>query len=219
VTNFYYADLQEYDVTQRYKTVTVSQTTWLPVAIREHQVTLGRVQDFYYQISGLQLNVPFAVDLTGYTPQLSVQSNNPASIPSSVSAFPFILKSFGGDFLSLNAVRGKIVLLDFWEVWCGNCIESLTKVEALYKKFHRQGLEVYGITHDSAQIAPAVKLVQKLQLSYPNLIGTTETKIKYGINAFPIYVLIDRDGRIVMKVAGYSTKLETMIKELLTKEN
>jgi hypothetical protein len=62
-------------------------------------------------------------------------------------------------------------------------------------------------------------LVQKLQLSYPNLIGTTETKIEYGINALPGYVLIDRDGRIVMKVDGYSTKLETMIKELLTKEN
>ena len=212
-----YADLTAYNVTRRRKTLTISKTTWLPTAIREHQETLGRVQDLYYQISGLQLNVPLDLDLSGYSLQTLESPAVAANTPTQVTAFPFTLKSFAGRDISLEAAKGRVVLLDFWEVWCGPCIESMPKVEALYQKFHSQGLDVYGITHDSAQIAPARKLVRKFQFTFPTLIGNRDTKTKYAISSLPTYILIDRGGNIVMTTNGYSTALEGGIKELLAK--
>jgi len=141
----------------------------------------------------------------------------PVSAAVPATAFPFMLNSFSGDKVSLSAAKGKIVLIDFWEVWCGPCIESLPKVEALYQEFHADGLEVYGITHDSAQLAPARKLVAKFRISFPVLIGTAETKINYKIDALPTYLLIDREGRIIKSTAGFDTALEDKIKELLVK--
>ncbi len=214
---FNYADLTEYDVTQRRKIITIDKTTFLPTAVREHQLTLGRVQDLYYKVKELKLNAPLEIDLSGYTLQMPKQSASAAITPALATAFPFTLKSFGGPSVSLESAKGKIVLLDFWEVWCGPCIESLPKIDALYKKFHGQGLEIYGITHDSAQIAPARKLAQKFKLSFPTLIGTSETKTLYGIISLPTYMLIDAAGRIVMTTTGYSAELDARIKELLTK--
>ena len=214
---FYYADLTAYDVMRRRKTVTINPNTWLPIAVREHQETFGRVQDLYYQVSDLRMNIPFNISLSNYALQTKSAPMIPVSAAVPATAFPFMLNSFSGDKVSLSAAKGKIVLIDFWEVWCGPCIESLPKVEALYQEFHADGLEVYGITHDSAQLAPARKLVAKFRISFPVLIGTAETKINYKIDALPTYLLIDREGRIIKSTAGFDTALEDKIKELLVK--
>lgn len=57
-------------------------------------------------------------------------------------AADFRLPDFYGATMTLMEKRGKVILLDFWEVWCGPCLESMPKIDELYVEFRSSGLEV-----------------------------------------------------------------------------
>ena len=111
--------------------------------------------------------------------------------------------------------KGKLVLLDFWEVWCGPCMESMPKVQQFYEKYKSKGLEVYGVVHEKEHLDVARQLVQKRKISFPMLLGDEQSKRKYSIDGVPLYVLINREGKIVMVSQGFSPLLEEEIQKNL----
>jgi thiol-disulfide isomerase/thioredoxin len=63
--------------------------------------------------------------------------------------FPdFNEKDMDGKPLSIARFKGKVVLVDFWAVWCGPCIAELPHVLSAYKKYHADGFEIIGISLD-----------------------------------------------------------------------
>jgi thiol-disulfide isomerase/thioredoxin len=60
------------------------------------------------------------------------------------------LKDLSGRGVSLNALKGKVVLVDFWASWCAPCREELPVLEALYKKYRAQGFEVVAVNQDKS---------------------------------------------------------------------
>jgi len=118
------------------------------------------------------------------------------------AAANFKLKSLGGREYSLQALRGKVVLLDFWATWCGPCKKDLPALERLHQEFKNQGLVLLGFNVGEDQDVVS-KFLATTKLSYPIVLtagtGTTQS---YSVAAYPTVVLIDREGTIVFYHVG-----------------
>ncbi len=108
----------------------------------------------------------------------------------------FTYVSYDGKNINLASLKGKYVLLDFWESWCGYCILALPKIKKVYADFHSKGLEVVGVTTEN--FSKMEKLIAANELPYPNLKADDRILKKYDINARPNYVLIDKEGKILI---------------------
>jgi thiol-disulfide isomerase/thioredoxin len=220
-----YADYKSEDVIRRYKTLTIDKTTFLPIAMRSHQETLGKVQDLYYHINEIHINdslfnYDFSLPiLKDYQQEIHTKNAQaPIFALKDKNAPQFILNSLVNSNIPINLInyKGKAVLLDFWEVWCGPCIASMPKVQHLYDVYKDKGLQVFGIINDTKQLEPSRLMIKNKNLSFPMLIGNVQLKKDYRLDgAVPLYVLINKSGQISFISQGYSTEMETAIKKAI----
>ncbi len=111
----------------------------------------------------------------------------------------------GNDFISssrvsLNEMRGKYVLLDFWAVWCGPCRMEIPNLKELYRKTSREKFEIIGIVGDSP--ADALReLIGNDSIMWPQIVSNDSVKIKesFGIHSYPTSLLLDPEGIIIAK--------------------
>lgn len=141
----------------------------------------------------------------------------------------------GGEPTTLENLRGKVVLLDFWATWCGPCISTFPRLREWHKKYGGNDFTIVGVTKyygnaDGKPMTPLQELdylgtfKQKHKLPYAFAIAEgPEDSSKYGINAYPTTVLLDRRGIVryigIGAGAEESENLEDMIKKLIKEEN
>lgn len=221
VLKMVYPDNKEYDVTNRYKIVFIDRKTGLPDEEINHLVVLDKVQDQHIKIKDLQINqkpAGFLFDnkdfLATHTQEVrapggGLQKLVGQDIPS------FSLTSFTGEKVSSEDLKGKAVLLDFWAVWCGPCMASMPKVEALYQKYKDKGLMVAGVMIEENELQPAKLWIEKHKASFTMLVGNEKLKQDFKVNGIPLYILIDKSGKISFVREGYTDEMEQAIKKLL----
>ncbi len=128
-----------------------------------------------------------------------------------------------GTMLSLNDVKGKITILDFWAAWCGPCRKENPNVVKVYNKYHDKGLEIIGVSLDgnNRQQDPKtawLKAIEDDKLTWhhvSNLSYFNDPIAKaYGISSIPATFILDEDGKIIAKnLRGQA--LEDKMAELL----
>lgn len=128
-------------------------------------------------------------------------------------ALPFSYASTAGQKIKLADYKGKYVLLDFWESWCGYCILAIPQIETLYHTYKSKGLQVLGITTEN--LAQIKKIIERNKLSYPTLAGDTTILKQYKIEGRPTYVLINPAGNIVNYSTGNLEAIEKDLQRLL----
>jgi RNA polymerase sigma factor (sigma-70 family) len=106
---------------------------------------------------------------------------------------------FNSPPLRLEALHGKVVLLDFWATWCGPCVADLPQVQTAHDVFADRGLVVVGIHHNSVPAKDVEAFLKKRRLTFAVGLDNPEglTCGRYNVNAFPTKVLIGRDGKIL----------------------
>ena len=136
----------------------------------------------------------------------------------------FELEDVNGSKVSLDDFEGKVVILDFWAVWCGPCQVSLPLFQSLADKYGSRGLEVIGL-HVEDRTPPTDEIKQYLEdrnVKYTHLISTWEVDEAFMVYAMPTTYVLDRRGRIQKRHVGFNPRttpqsLERDVLEILSK--
>ena len=140
-------------------------------------------------------------------PALSLEKMAPA----------FTVTALDGSTFNLDAMGGRVVLIDFWATWCGPCNEELPHMKKIAKEFAGQPLVIISVSWDSDE-ATWKDFIHKNEMTWvqyrdaDHRLGNT-----FGINAIPHYFTIDSDGVLTSEMLGEGSNVEGKLKKLIAR--
>ncbi|WP_240795432.1 thiol-disulfide oxidoreductase ResA [Aquibacillus halophilus] len=130
----------------------------------------------------------------------------------------FELKQMNGDkqSLTLDELKGKGVMLNFWATYCKPCEEEMPYMEALYPEYKDKDVEIVAVSLDATELV-IDRFIDKYELSFPVLHDNKGQVLnRYNIGPLPTTFFINEDGIVVEKVAGALTldRLDGYLKQI-----
>ena len=159
----------------------------------------------------LQADMPeskYATDFSKMVSSIEQQITQSQAQPSSpiligAQAPEISLPGPDGKVRSLSAMKGKVVLLDFWASWCRPCRMANPHVVEMYNKYKSKGFDVFSVSLDRPGQKDAwVAAIQQDGLVWDNHVSDLQywnsaPAGTYGVRSIPSTFLIDREGKIV----------------------
>jgi thiol-disulfide isomerase/thioredoxin len=124
-------------------------------------------------------------------------------------AFNFDVEDIAGNRVSKKALRGKVVIVDFWGTWCPPCKMEIPHFVALDREFRDKGLQVVGMSEergdsDEENAATVRDFCKSEGVTYPCALATEKIKDQIpDFEGFPTTLFLDRTGRVRLQVTGY----------------
>jgi peroxiredoxin len=117
----------------------------------------------------------------------------------------FTLTDLEGKPWTLRALRGKVVMVNFWATWCPPCRKEIPDLEALYQRFRSQGLVILGISdEDAAKVRP---FGERFGMTYPILLDPGDNVNKlFAVEGIPKTFVYGRDGHLVTESIDMRTR-------------
>src|SRR3972149_8289483 len=133
---------------------------------------------------------------------LSLTFWNMASANKGSLAPDFTLNDICGKKVTLSQFRGKVVVLNFWSIWCGPCLAEMPSLNKLYLEFKDRGLVVIAVAEDPAE-KPVKSYIQEKGIAFTILMDKDKkVYFKYSLFGIPVTFLIDKKGAIAEKFIG-----------------
>jgi thiol-disulfide isomerase/thioredoxin len=120
----------------------------------------------------------------------------------------------GSRQLDLESFRGRPLLMTFWASWCGPCRQELPELKKLSVELADKGFELVTINMDQSAFVGA-RFLQKYNIDVPVYRMDQRTLMELGLAALPTNMLLDREGRPVMILRGYSPAVPDEIRRLV----
>lgn len=143
-------------------------------------------------------------------PKLKAEAGKPA--------LPFKLKDAKDNEVTLDSLKGRVVLLDFWATWCGPCKAAMPSIQKLHEKFADKPVTVIGVNCWEQKPETAIKYVEKQKYTYTLLLKGDDLAKAYGISGIPTLILIGKDGNVLEASVGFGEGEMDHLIELIQKE-
>ena len=117
----------------------------------------------------------------------------------------FSFTSSQGEYISLEDLRGKVVVLDFWGTWCPPCVDSVPSLRSMHKKYSKEpSFVLLGISSDREEDVWK-EFTEKNKMVWPQYLDKDRRIHRaFGVRAFPTYIVIDHEGIVKFQTIGAS---------------
>ena len=136
---------------------------------------------------------------------------SPSKVPAAGWVFELSFPNPQGEAISLQAVRGRLTVVNFWATWCPPCVEEMPLLDRFAREHAASGWQVVGLAVDQA---PAVsQWLGRTPVGFPiGLIGlegaTLSRALGNATGGLPFSVLISSDGRVLQRKIGQLSAAE-----------
>jgi cytochrome c biogenesis protein CcmG/thiol:disulfide interchange protein DsbE len=133
-----------------------------------------------------------------------------AAQPAAEGAAPaFALPDLRGETVRLEALRGKVVALNFWATWCGPCREEIPELARVYRAHQDRCFEMLGVAEESGSREEVADAARRFGINYPVLLDDQGAAgDAYRIPGYPRTYLIDHQGNIRRTFEGAVSRSE-----------
>ncbi|HEY0768436.1 MAG TPA: TlpA disulfide reductase family protein [Steroidobacteraceae bacterium] len=126
-----------------------------------------------------------------------------------------IAPQLDGRMFDLAALRGKVVIVNFWASWCSPCRAEMPLLDSFYQRYHGRGLELLGVSVDDAHERSAVlRIMQKF--SYPAALAASAKVNGFGAPlAVPMTWIIDSAGVVRARLLAGNAVTEQSLAQIV----
>ncbi len=122
-------------------------------------------------------------------------------IPEQPAATDFTLQDLDSTPYTLQALQGKVVLVNFWASWCPPCIEEMPSMNRIYQRYKGQGLEMLGINFQE-EPEQITEFLKQVKVEFPVLFDQDGSVAhQWNVFSMPTSFLVDRQGRVRYSVS------------------
>ena len=124
----------------------------------------------------------------------------------------------GTDF-SLASLQGKYVIIDFWGTWCHACLAGVPEMKK-FRDEHSNKLQIVGLAKDR-NVDEVNECMKKYEMDWLNVMigkGEQDYVAKYNVQGYPTKILLDRNGKILLRSVGEEEGFYTEVEKLIEKK-
>jgi len=109
----------------------------------------------------------------------------------------FTAKTLDGKDFDVSSLKGRVAIIYIWTTWCRACQHELPSLEAVYRQYHSQGLDVLAVSADLPSARADVDQVLRY-FSLPATVSDAVSKNDFGkIESVPVTYIVDKSGNVV----------------------
>ncbi len=138
-----------------------------------------------------------------------IEKNPEAEFTKGEPALDFIATSLEGKHIKLSELRGKVVVLNFWFTKCGPCKLEMPDLNNLVNEFKDKDVVFLAITFNKKEIIQ--QFLKSHTFNFTITPNANDVITMYGVQSYPTSIVINKEGKIVLKELGYRTNIKEVL--------